>query len=170
MKVEPEAYLDTYYMWDFQRTPKRSFTTRPIRHQHPLVNLAHLGARITSSQWRSKVILQAGDSLERNAALEPGKEKYIQEAFIGMESWISKDNPTHSRSLMLDYVPYYSAGLRLDHTFSEQSGFQFHLMQGRQIISETNHSKALGLQYRWKILPIIILWVKKMSSTINQHV
>ncbi len=165
----PEAFVDTYYMWDLSRPEKRAFTTQPLRHDQPSVNLAHLGFRLETSHWRSRVVLQAGDSVERNAILEPGIEKYIQEAYvgyrinprtwldggiylghIGMESWISKDNPTYSRSLMLDYVPYYASGLRLDHQVNDHSGFQLHLMQGWQIVSETNSAKSAGLQYRWK--------------------
>lgn len=164
----PEAFVDTYYMWDFQRPQKRAFTTQPLRHDRPSVNLAHLGGRWETKYWRSRFALQAGDSVERNTSLEPGKEKYIQEAYvgyqlkpgtwldggiylghIGMESWISKDNPTYSRSLMLDYVPYYATGLRLDHQLSHHSGLQLHLMQGWQIVSETNRAKSVGFQYRW---------------------
>ena len=167
--ITPEAFVDTYYMWDLSKPDKRAFTTQPVRHDQPAVNLAHLGARFESKYWRSRFALQAGDSVERNATLEPGKEKYIQEAYvgyrltsktwldggiylghIGMESWISKDNPTYSRSLMLDYVPYYATGLRLDHELNDHSGFQLHLMQGWQIVSETNRAKSAGVQYRYK--------------------
>lgn len=167
--ITPEAFVDTYYLWDFARPEKRTFTTQPVRHDQPSLNLAHLGLRLESTRWRSRLALQAGDSVERNATLEPGKEKYIQEAYvgyrvtpktwldggiylghIGMESWISKDNPTYSRSLMLDYVPYYATGLRLDHALNDHSGLQVHLMQGWQIVSETNRAKSLGLQYRFK--------------------
>jgi hypothetical protein len=167
--LQPEAFIDAYYMWDFQGSDKRAFTTQPIRHDQPAINLAHVGGSFESKYWRSRLILQAGDSVERNASLEPGKEKYLQEAFLGyrlsentwldagiylshmgFESWISRENPTYSRSLMSDYVPYYSTGMRLEHEINADSSFQFHLMQGWQIVSETNSAKAVGIQYRWK--------------------
>jgi hypothetical protein len=31
---------------------------------------------------------------------------------VGMESWMSRDNPTYTRSLVADYSPYYSAGVK----------------------------------------------------------
>jgi hypothetical protein len=165
----PEAFVDTYYMWSFHEQDKRSFTTQPIRHHQPSVNLAHLGGTFKTKHWRSRLVLQVGDSVERNAAAEPGKEKYLQEAYIGyhltpntwldggiflshigIESWISRDNPNYSRALMSDYVPYYQAGLRLEHTLTEESHLQLHLLQGWQNISETNSAKAVGLQFRWQ--------------------
>lgn len=165
----PDVFVDTYYMWDLQRVEKRSFTTQPIRHDQPSLNLAHFGAKYQSKNWRGRLVAQTGDSVERNAALEPGKEKYLQEAYLGyrmtpktwldggiylshlgMESWISKDNPTYTRSLMSDYVPYYSTGLRIDHELGTEESLQLHLMQGWQIVSETNRAKSLGVQYKKK--------------------
>ena len=31
---------------------------------------------------------------------------------IGSESWISRDNPTNTRSLAADFTPYYETGIR----------------------------------------------------------
>ena len=162
------AFVDTYYAYDFNHPHwKRDFTTQPVRHDSPALNMAHLEMKIQTERLRSRVALQAGDSVERNAVTEPGRSKYIQEAYvgyqvgqdtwidggiyfghIGMESWISKNNYTYSRSLILDYVPYYSAGLRLEHKIDSNSSVQFHLMQGWQNISETNSSKAFGVQLK----------------------
>jgi hypothetical protein len=72
---------------------------------------------------------------------------------IGAESWISKDNWTYSRALNLDYVPYYSAGLRIDHQIDNSHSFQFQIINGWQNMSENNEAKAIGMQYKMSFNP-----------------
>jgi hypothetical protein len=166
--IELGAFLDTYYAYDFNRPViNRQFTTQQVKHHRPSINLAHIDVNIKESIYRSRIAFQAGDSVERNAILEPGPEKYIQEAYlgrsigqktwvdagiflgnIGAESWISRDNWTYSRALNLDYVPYYSAGVRIEHEIDEKQSTQFQVLNGWQNISETNRSKAIGMQYK----------------------
>jgi hypothetical protein len=166
--IDYGAFLDSYYAYDSnQPQVSRAYTTQPVKHDTPSINLAHLEMKIQTEKIRSRIALQAGDSVERNAALEPGKEKYIQEAYlgtklgektwvdagiflgnIGAESWISKDNWTYSRALNLDYVPYYSAGIRLEHQVDQKQSFQLQVINGWQNVSENNTAKALGMQYK----------------------
>jgi hypothetical protein len=161
-------FLDSYYTYDFnQPNGERAYTTQPVQHNRPEVNLVHGDIQQQNKSFRSRLALQAGDSVERNAKTEPGAEKYIQEAYaglnlgsktwidggiflgnIGSESWISKDNWTYTRALNLDYVPYYSAGLRLQHELSAQQSFQLQLINGWQNVSENNSAKAIGMQYK----------------------
>ena len=161
-------YLDSYYAFDFNQPEiKRRYTTQPVQHNRPAVNLAHIDINFQEKKIRSRVALQAGDSMERNAATEPGAEKYIQESYlgfkigektwidggiflgnIGAESWISKDNWTYSRALNLDYVPYYSAGVRLQHQINPDQSFQVQILNGWQNVSENNSSKAVGMQFK----------------------
>lgn len=171
-----EGFLDTFYAYDSNRPHgnKRAFTTQAARHNQPTVNLAYLGATYQSENYRGRLALQAGESVNQNTILEPdgGRSwgdagpRNIQEAYvgarlspltwldggiylghIGAESWISKDNWTYTRALNLDYVPYYSAGLRLTHELNEKESFQFHLMNGWQNMSENNQAKSVGFQF-----------------------
>jgi len=169
------GFLDTYYAYDFNRPQdlERSFTTQPARHNEANINLAYVGANYDNDKIRSNLILQYGTAVTKNTVDEPNvgatsgpdKNKLFQEAYIGkrlnenmwldagiylghigMESWISKNNFTYTRSLMLDYVPYYSTGLRLTTKHSEKTQTQLHLMNGWQNVSENNQDKALGFQ------------------------
>ena len=166
--IDYGAFLDSYYAYDSnQPQVSRAYTTQPVKHDRPSINLAHLEMKIQTEKIRSRIALQAGDSVERSAALEPGQEKYIQEAClgtklgektwvdagiflgnIGAESWISKDNWTYTRSLISDYVPYYSAGIRLEHQIDQKQSFQLQVINGWQNVSENNSAKAVGMQYK----------------------
>ena len=162
------AFLDSYYAYDFNRPEvERAYTTQSVKHDKPAINLAHIEMKIQTERMRSRIALQAGDSVERNAMLEPGSSKYIQESYLGVklgektwidagiflgnigaESWISKDNWTYTRSLISDYTPYYSAGVRVDHQINQKQSVQLQIMNGWQNISDNNDSKAIAMQFK----------------------
>ena len=178
------AFVDTYYAYDFGRpaTFDRVFTTQAERHDEFNVNLAYVAAALTSDRIRGRVALQAGTSVQANYAGEPAigsvsgatLSRHIQEAtagarlsqtlwidggvyfsYIGWEGWISRDNPTYTRSLVAEYTPYYLSGVHL--TWQPRAGagpssltVQLHLMNGWQNVSENNHGKAVGLRADWQ--------------------
>lgn len=169
------AFVDTYYAYDVNR-PKnheREYTTQPARHNEVALNLGFIEAKYDSDEIHGRLAIQHGTSVRKNTVAEPSRGLSltpIQEAYvgnkiaprtwldggiflgnIGAESWISKDNWTYSRALNLDYVPYYSAGLRLSHEFSETRSAQLILMNGWQNMSENNGAKAIGMQYLARI-------------------
>ena len=175
--VKIGGFIDTYYAWDFNhpKDHERKFTTQPVRHNEFNVNLAYIDATIKREKTRGRLALQYGQSVTKNTAAEPRQgqtsgpqdAKVFQEAFvgkrlgektwidggiflgnIGAESWISKDNYTYTRALNLDYVPYYSAGVRLEHALSEKETVQLQVLNGWQNMSEDNHGKAIGMQYK----------------------
>lgn len=172
------GFVDAYYAYDVRRPPNRgrSFTTQPARHNEFNVNLAFIDAVVSGDRVRGRLALQAGNSVQANYAGEPrvgsvsGSDltRHLQEAVagyrvadelwidggiffshIGLESWISRDNWTYSRSLMSDYSPYYQAGVRASYQFSPSWSGQLHLLNGWQNISENNENKALGGQLAW---------------------
>lgn len=169
------AFIDTYYAYDVNRprSMDRQFTTQPSRHNEVNVNLAFVEATLTAPRTRGRLALQAGTSVQSNYAGEPrlgavsGPDlaRLIQEAYVGyrlapslwldggimfshlgMESWISRDNPTYTRSLVADYSPYYQSGGRLAWQPSPRLAVQLDVMNGWQNISETNSSKAAGIR------------------------
>jgi len=168
MVLSPHAFVDTYYNWDANRPPSqmRSHTTQAPQHDHAALNLAMAGLRTEGAATRGALTLQTGDSVDANYVAETKRGvdvKHVQEAYAGMklgktwvdagiylghignESWISRDNWTYTRSMQLDYVPYYAAGVRV-----VGEDWQFHFMNGWQNINENNAGKALGVQRSWR--------------------
>jgi len=184
--VTAGGFVDAYYAWDFERPASfdRSFTTQPARHNEFNVNLAFVELKLSSPRTRGRVALQAGTSVQSNYAAEPrigavsGPDlaRHIQEAtagvrlaprlwidagiylsHIGQESWISRDNPTYTRSLIADYTPYYETGVRATWTASAKVTAQLHVLNGWQNISETNADKALGMRLDYAASPRLAL-------------
>lgn len=168
-----DGFIDTYYAYDFQapKNNERVYTTQPQRHNEPSINLIMGALSFEKNKFRGRLALQAGNSVEANYANEANPDLgYIQEGYIGyqlgektwidagiylghigMESWISKYNYTYSRSLMLDNVPYYATGVRIQHTIDSKNYLEVHFLNGWQNISETNSGKSIGFQWKHKI-------------------
>lgn len=168
------AFVDTYFAHDFNRPgpQDRTYTTQPLRHSEMNVNMAYVEAVYDLEKVRGRFALQAGTSVLANYSGEPSTtagqgliQRHIQEAYagyrvsdrltidagiflshIGLESFISKDNWTYTRSLLADYSPYYQAGVRVSYAASEKLAAQINILNGWQNIAETNEDKALGLQ------------------------
>lgn len=180
------AFVDGYFAWDMDR-PRlhdRAYTTQAARHNEFNINLAHLEAAVSGARLRGRLALQAGTSVQANYAGEPrrgsisGPElaRHIQEAnagvllgrgvwldagiflsHVGSESWISRDNLTYTRSLIADYSPYYQSGARLSWQAAENVSLQLNVVNGWQVISETNTDKTVGLRVDWTVRPGISL-------------
>jgi hypothetical protein len=169
------GFADVYYAYDFGRPASidRAFTTQPARHNEFNVNLVHLEARLDGSRVRGRLALQAGTSVQSNYAGEPAfgsvsgpsLSRHIQEAVagvrladglwldagiylshIGSESWLSRDNPTYTRSLIADYSPYYHSGAKLTWAASSRVTAQLNVGNGWQIISDNNGAKSVGVR------------------------
>ncbi|MDE2291086.1 MAG: outer membrane beta-barrel protein, partial [Elusimicrobia bacterium] len=155
------GFLDTYYAYDFDRPASRAraFTTQPARHNEFDVNLAYIEAVVAADRVRGRLALQAGNSVQSNYAGEPAVgsvsgpslTRSIQEAWagyrvteklwvdagicfshIGMESFISRDNWTYSRSLMAEFSPYCQSGVRASYQFDKDWSAQLHVLNGWQ--------------------------------------
>jgi len=171
--LEWDGFVDVYYAYDFNEPSDsdRSFTTSPARHNEFNLNLAHIGVTYTDETVRARLALQVGTSVEANYTTEPLKGqfsnedmvKHIQEAYvgtkigentwidagiffshIGLESFKSLDNMTYTRSLVADFSPYYQAGVRLHHDFSDKLSGELLILNGWQIVTDDNSDKALG--------------------------
>ncbi len=171
--VRVGAFVDAYYAYDLGRPPDfdRAFTTQPARANEFNVNLAHVEARFSGDRVRGRLALQAGTSVQSNYAAEPATgavsgpslARHLQEAYAGYqvtpalwvdagiffsnagaEGWISADNLTYTRSLVADYSPYYSAGVRATWRAAPRVSVRLDVVNGWQNISETNGDKAVG--------------------------
>ncbi len=181
-KITFGGFVDGYYAFDFNRPANfdRSFTTQPARHNEFNVNLAYVEAKLDAPRVRGRLAIQAGTSVQSNYAGEPrtgsvsGPDlaRLIQEAYagvkvgntvwidggiflshIGMESFISRDNPTYTRSLVADYTPYYESGARLGWQATPSLTAIFHVVNGWQNISETNAAKSAGVRIDYAATP-----------------
>ena len=167
------GFVDGYYAYDFGRPVNfdRPFTTQPARHNEFNVNLGYVEAKVSGSRVRGRLALQAGTSVQSNYAGEPAigtvsgpsLSRFIQEAVagyqitpsfwidggiflshIGMESFISRDNLTYTRSLSADFTPYYEAGVKATWQATPRLSALVTVVNGWQNISENNQDKAVG--------------------------
>jgi len=167
------GFVDSYYAYDFGRPANfdRPFTTQAARHNEFNVNLAYIEAKLTGPRVRGRLALQAGTSVQSNYAAEPAigtvsgpdLSRFIQEAVagyqispslwvdggiflshIGMESFISRDNVTYTRSLSADFTPYYESGVKLTWQTTPKLTALLTVVNGWQNISENNQDKAVG--------------------------
>ena len=176
--VRVGGFADAYYVWDLGRPAlrDRAFTTQAVRHDEFNINLAHIEATLSGERVRGRLALQAGTAVQANYAGEPAigansgpsLSRSIQEAVVGVrvrpgvwvdggvffshigqESWISRDNPTYTRSFTAEYTPYYSSGVKVTWAASPKITAQLHLLNGWQNISENNERKAVGARIDW---------------------
>lgn len=156
------------------------FTTQPARHNEFNVNLAFLEANVTAPRVRGRLAVQFGTSVVSNYGAEPNvgqvsggsASRYLQEAFagfqvtptlwvdggiffshIGMEGWISRDNPTYTRSLVAEYSPYYQTGVRAIWTPTATLTARVDVVNGWQNISENNSGKGAGARVDYAFVP-----------------
>ncbi len=188
------AFVDGYYAWDAgrPRALDRAFTTQPARHNEFNINLAFVEAALTGTRVRGRLALQAGTSVQSNYFAEPQVgavsggvlSRNIQEAtvglrlhprlwwdggiyfsYVGLEGWVSRDNPTYTRSLIADYTPYYLSGAKLTWQAAPTVTAQLHVMNGWQNVSETNADKAVGTRIDWTPRPTVLLgWTTFMGN------
>lgn len=182
LPVRIGGFADVYYAYDFERPSAidRPFTTQAARHSEFNVNLAFLEAVLTGASVRGRIALQAGSSVQANYAGEPrvgvvsgpDLSRLVQEAtaglrmagtvwidagvffsHIGAESWISRDNPTYTRSLVAEFTPYYEAGIRATWAPHSAVSMQLNVLNGWQNVSETNGDKAIGVRLDYVLNP-----------------
>jgi len=173
VRVAFGAFVDTYVAYDAgrPRSLDRAFTTQAARHAEFNVNLAHVEATLSAPRVRGRLAVQAGTSVQANYAAEPrvgqtsggDLSRLLQEAYVGyevrkglwvdagiffsnagLEGWLSRDNATYTRSLVADYSPYYSSGVRATWQATPSLTVRADLVNGWQNASESNEDKAVG--------------------------
>ena len=176
------AFTDGYYAYDFGRPANfdRAFTTTAARHNEFNINLAYIEAKVSGPRVRGRLALQAGTSVQSNYAGEPAigavsgpnLSRFIQEAVagyqitpslwvdggiffshIGMESFISRDNLTYTRSLSADFTPFYQSGVKLTWQATPRLTALLTVVNGWQNISENNQDKAVGARLDYASSP-----------------
>jgi len=176
------GFVDVYYAYDFGRPTlsDRAYTTQAVRHNEANVNLAFATLAVERGRARAKLTLQAGTSVQSNYASEPSAgptsgpllARHIQEAYagirlaprlwldagislgsLGWEGWISRDNPTYTRSLVAEFSPYYESGIRVVWEAGPRLLVQGHIMNGWQRISDDNDAKSASVRVDVVVAP-----------------
>lgn len=167
-EIQYSGFLDSYFAHDTNQDGKRirPYTTQSYYAGEPAVNLAWLSAKLIDEEYRGTLAVQYGSSVKSNYSAEPEQFfRYIQEAtagirlgdrlwwdtgihasHIGLESWLSKDNFTYTRSLISEYSPYYQLGTKLTYDFVDGDQMSFHILNGWQNISD-DKNPAFGFYY-----------------------
>lgn len=165
--VKFSGYLDAFYSYDFAQpaTIKQNFFTHHNRHNEININIAMLEATIDEPTHRANVALQAGTYAQDNYANEENTLKHIHQAYVGiplfddslwldmgvfganfsLESVLSIDNPTLTRSLAAEASPYFLTGAKLTYTPLENLQAVLVLSNGWQRIKRVQTSKALAV-------------------------
>ena len=154
------AYVDGYYGYDFGHAngnERQSFLYSHSRQNEFSVNQALLGVRYDDGRVRGTVALHSGSCPAANYANEDPTFRHVYEAYagfrpfakawldvgifsshIGLESAISKDNWTLTRSLGAENSPYYEAGARFTYEVGPKLTLTGLVLNGWQNIRETN--------------------------------
>jgi hypothetical protein len=175
VRVAIGGFLDGYYAYDFGRPANfdRPFTTQATRHNEFNIGLAYMEAKLIGPRIRGRLALQTGTAVQANYGAEPtvgvvsgpALSRFVQEAVagyhvspslwidagiffshIGMESFISRDNLTYTRSLSADFTPFYETGAKITWQRSPKLAALFAVVNGWQNISENNQDKAFGMR------------------------
>lgn len=172
-KITLEGYLDTYFVYDFNKPPSgdRPYFVSMARHNEMTINLAYVAVKYSSSRLRARFAPGFGTYMNANYSNEPGTLKNMVEAYVGFKLWrdkniwidagvfnshytnesaISKDHLAYTRSFAPEYVPYYLAGVKLTLPLSEKWNAYLYLLNGWQQIQDQNKGKSLGTQLEYR--------------------
>jgi len=172
-KVKVEAYIDLYYLFNFNlpQNNSRSYAVSHHKHNELNINLAFVDVKYNASRVRARFVPGFGTYLNANYLNEEGSLKNLVEASVGVrpfankniwidagvigspytnESAISKDHLAFTRSLAPEYVPYYLSGIKTSMPINDKFNFNFYLLNGWQEISERSKGKAIGTQIEYR--------------------
>ena len=172
-KITLEGYLDTYFIYDFNKPSSgdRPYFVSMARHNEMTINLAYMAVKYSSSRLRARFAPGFGTYMNANYSQEPGTLKNILEGYAGVKLWedkniwvdagvfnshytnesaVSKDHLAYTRSFAPEYVPYYLAGIKLTIPLSEKWNAYLYLLNGWQQIQDQNKGKSLGTQLEYR--------------------
>ncbi len=164
------GYVDSYYAYNFTGPVSKNipFAYNHNRHNEFNVNQVLLALKWKKEKVRANVAMHAGTYVRSNYAAEPSVLQLINEAnvgirltkklwldagimpsHIGLQTAISKDNWTLTRSLCAENSPYYEAGAKLTFLPNDKWSIAALVLNGWQNIEEKNTNKAFGTQVQF---------------------
>ena len=156
-----EAYADVYFAFDGNEPPgfDMPYFVSHNRHNEFNVNLACITARYSADRVRGVFTPGFGTYMNANYAAERATLQNLVEANIGVrvlkdkDIWLDAgvlpspytnenafaiDQPTLTRSLAPEYVPYYLSGARLTIPLGKRWNLYAYLLNGWQRIQDNN--------------------------------
>ena len=173
-KIEIGGYIDAYYSYDFSEPKTKTklpFLYNYNRQNEFNINIALLRASVAYENVYAKLSVHAGTYVDENYAAEDLKllneayigvyldkeqktslEAGILPSYIGFESATSHYNLTATRSFAAEATPYYMAGIKLSHLFTDKFSGSFLVTNGWQHISKPKKdlAPAVGTQLVYK--------------------
>ncbi len=174
--VTVSAMADVAYSYSFNTPPDhtRAYTTQPSRDREFGLMLGHIAVAVTNNDFRARVAVQEGWFTRANYVGDDADWRNLQEASVGLritdglwldggvmfshigyESLISRDNLTLGRSLTADYTPYYSTGVALAWSLTDDLTITGLVLNGWQQIVDVNTDLSIGTRVFWKASPKI---------------
>ncbi|MEQ8711671.1 MAG: porin [Cyclobacteriaceae bacterium] len=172
-QVNFSAYADAYYAHEFNKPAdqNRPYVTQAVRHNEFNLNWLFIKAEYEDDKVRGSVGLQTGTYVQTNYAAEPNDlTRLIYDTYAGVklgervwldagvfgghtgyESPLSIENEVFTRALATEYTPYYQTGVRLSAELTDQLSLTAVVLNGWQIISETNDAKSYGFNLTYAV-------------------
>jgi len=172
------GFADAYYSYEFGDSSTRDRQVTPSgvtpvyshsRNNEFNINNAFIDAKYAADNVRAGLGLQAGTYVDANYAAETQSMRHLYEAVagfklaeglwvdagifashIGLESAVSKDNWTLTRSLVADNTPYFETGAKFTYDPNPKWTFALLVLNGWQNIRDNNSNKAVGTQIQYK--------------------
>jgi hypothetical protein len=172
------GFADAYYSYELgdSSTHERQITPSGVtpvyshsRNNEFNINNAFIDAKYASDNVRAGLGLQAGTYVDANYAAETQTMRHLYEAVagfkivegiwvdagifashIGLESAVSKDNWTLTRSLVADNTPYFETGAKFTYDPNPKWTFALLILNGWQNIRDNNSNKAVGTLVQYK--------------------
>ncbi|MGN6509804.1 MAG: porin [Chitinophaga sp.] len=173
-KLTISGYAEAYYSYDFNQPENHTrpgFLYNHTRHNELNINLAFLKANYSSGRVRANVAVMAGTYAQYNLAAEQELLRHVYEAnvgvragdnvwidagimpsHIGLESAVSKDCYTLTRSIMAENTPYYETGTKVTWSPDEKWTISAMYLNGWQRMKrpDANQTPAFGTQLTFR--------------------
>jgi len=167
------GYIDTYYSY-YSRNEDEEYIPYLVsssRKNSVALNLAYVDLQYNAKNVRVRLVPGFGTYMNLNYGNEPGTLKNIFEGYVGVrlsqrkniwldagifgspytnESPISKEHLMYTRSLGAEYSPYYLSGVKLSMPLADGWNASFFLLNGWQVIDDTNSQKSIGTQIGYR--------------------
>lgn len=169
------AQLDLYRNWSSSKAKEiPDLVSSSSLHQWS-VNLAYLDLRYRGDQIRSRLMPAFGTYMERNYG---SGEPRLLEASLGYRPWkshdlwldagllgspftnespLSRDQPTYTRSLSAEFVPYYLSGIRLGYSWGPRLSTYVYGVNGWQQAVDRVSGQALVVQVEYRPAPKVLI-------------
>lgn len=113
-------------------------------------DVVHAGEPDGNDTFRHVYQASLAYRLHNGVVLEAG----VYPSHIGFEGFNSKDNWNYTRSWLGELSPYYQTGVKASYAFNEHWSGQLHVLNGWQVIHDSDDGQAIGAQLAYARGPL----------------